>query len=101
MVKDSWGKKHVCPFCGVVFYDMKKEVIECPKCHKGLSVVDEIEFIKKKKKAESLVKDSQIDDLNVVDEDIDISDPDFFDVDNDAQSDIVRDNYDDDEDNYN
>ena len=50
MVKENWGKKHICPFCGAMFYDMKKEVVVCPKCKKNLTIDDEIEFIRKKKK---------------------------------------------------
>ena len=42
MVKKDWGKKHICPFCGAMFYDMKKEVVVCPKCKKNLTVEDEM-----------------------------------------------------------
>ena len=49
MVKESWGKKHICPFCGAMFYDMKKEVVVCPKCQKSLSHEEEMKFLEKKK----------------------------------------------------
>ena len=101
MVKESWGKKHVCPFCGAMFYDMKKEVVVCPKCSKNLSQEDELEFIKKKKKAETLVKDSQLDDLNVNDEVVDLSESEmFFDMDNDETSVSNSNYYSDEEEDY-
>jgi uncharacterized protein (TIGR02300 family) len=46
------GLKHVCPACGVVFYDLGKENAVCPNCGKSLDGSLEIEFIKRKKKAE-------------------------------------------------
>ncbi len=101
MVKESWGKKHVCPFCGAMFYDMKKEVVVCPKCSKNLSQEDELEFIKKKKKAETPVKDSQLDDLNVNDEVVDLSESEmFFDMDNDETSVSNSNYYSDEEEDY-
>ena len=101
MVKESWGKKHVCPFCGAMFYDMKKEVVVCPKCLKNLSQEDELEFIKKKKKAETPVKDSQLDDLNVNDEVVDLSESEmFFDMDNDETSVSNSNYYSDEEEDY-
>ena len=101
MVKESWGKKHVCPFCGAMFYDMKKEVVVCPKCSKNLSQEDELEFSKKKKKAETPVKDSQLDDLNVNDEVVDLSESEmFFDMDNDETSVSNSNYYSDEEEDY-
>ena len=44
---DIRGKKHICPFCNAMFYDMNKEIHNCPKCKKALSKDDELEFIKK------------------------------------------------------
>src|SRR5438477_2426346 len=32
LVKADLGTKHVCPSCGVRFYDLQKRPIECPKC---------------------------------------------------------------------
>ncbi len=79
MVKESWGKKHICPFCSALFYDMKKEELVCPKCNKNLSVNDEIEFIKNKKRAENLVKDSKLDEFNINEGiDSDLSDAEMF-----------------------
>lgn len=101
MVKESWGKKHVCPFCSTMFYDMKKEVVVCPKCSKTLSLEDELEFIKKKKKAEIKVVDSQLNDLNVADEVMDISESEmFFDMDTDETSVSKTNYYSDEEDDY-
>ena len=83
---DIRGKKHICPFCNAMFYDMNKEIHNCPKCKKALSKDDELEFIKKKKKAETKFKDDDkiIDNLDVDDNNIDLSESEmFFDMDND------------------
>lgn len=32
MVKPELGTKRVCPSCGIRFYDLLKEPIECPSC---------------------------------------------------------------------
>ena len=101
MVKDSWGKKHICPFCNAMFYDMNKEVVVCPKCSKNLSIEDEVEFIRKKKKTEMKETDKQIDDLNVNDDSADLSDLEmFFDMDNDETA-VSKTNYYSDEDREN
>jgi len=47
------GSKRVCPFCGAVFYDLGKAELICPYCGKKLEAALEIDFIKRKKKAES------------------------------------------------
>ena len=26
------GSKHVCPDCGTKYYDLRKDVVTCPKC---------------------------------------------------------------------
>ena len=83
---DIRGKKHICPFCNAMFYDMNKEVVNCPKCKKVLSKDDELEFIKKKKKAEVKLKDEDriIDSIDVDDGEMDLSDSEmFFDMEND------------------
>lgn len=83
---DIRGKKHICPFCNAMFYDMNKEVVNCPKCKKVLSKDDELEFIKKKKKAEIKLKDEDriIDSIDVDDGEMDLSDSEmFFDMEND------------------
>ena len=56
---DSRGKKHICPYCSAMFYDMCREHVACPKCNKSLSPEAELEFIKKKKKAEVKLKDDK------------------------------------------
>lgn len=101
MVKENWGKKHICPFCSAMFYDMKKEVVVCPKCKKNLTIDDEIEFIRKKKKTE-VKPDDQIEDLGVNDEVVDLSESEmFFDMDNDEQNSVSKTNYySDEEDDY-
>jgi uncharacterized protein (TIGR02300 family) len=32
------GKKHTCPSCGAVFYDLKRTPIICPKCETKIEV---------------------------------------------------------------
>ena len=32
MAKPEWGKKHLCPSCGIKFYDLKRSPIICPSC---------------------------------------------------------------------
>lgn len=32
MAKREWGKKHLCPSCGIKFYDLKRSPIVCPSC---------------------------------------------------------------------
>ena len=101
MVKENWGKKHICPFCGAMFYDMKKEVVVCPKCKKNLTTEDEVEFIRKKKKTE--IKPTQeLDELDVNDEVVDLSESEmFFDMENDEQNTVSKTNYySDEEDDY-
>ena len=100
MVKENWGKKHICPFCGAMFYDMKKEVIVCPKCKKNLTEEDEIEFIRKKKKTEVKPAD-QIEELDVNDEVVDLSESEmFFDMDSDEQTVSKTNYYSDEEEDY-
>ncbi len=76
MAKESWGKKHICPFCQTVFYDMKKEVIVCPKCSKNLTTDQEMDYLKKQKKVE--VEMDNIETLKVDDDSVDISESEMF-----------------------
>ena len=32
MAKPEWGKKRICPSCGLKYYDLNKSPITCPKC---------------------------------------------------------------------
>ena len=32
MSKDKLGNKHLCSNCGIKFFDLKKEIPECPNC---------------------------------------------------------------------
>ena len=34
MLKQAWGSKRQCLECGARFYDLNKDPIICPKCHK-------------------------------------------------------------------
>ena len=53
------GSKRVCPFCGAVFYDLGKQDHACPHCGKKLEAALEIDFIKRKKKAENKQHDTE------------------------------------------
>ena len=33
MAKLEWGKKRICPSCGLKYYDFNKSPITCPKCN--------------------------------------------------------------------
>ena len=33
MAKLEWGKKRICPACGIKYYDFNKSPITCPKCN--------------------------------------------------------------------
>ncbi len=82
---DIRGKKHICPFCNAMFYDMNKEVINCPKCKQSLSKEDEMEFIRKKKKAESKITEEETKIIDNIDMDeMDLSESEmFFDMEDD------------------
>ncbi len=32
MPEPEWGAKHICPSCGVKFYDLHRKPITCPTC---------------------------------------------------------------------
>ena len=32
VAKPEWGKKRLCPSCGVKFYDLRRNPVTCPKC---------------------------------------------------------------------
>ena len=84
-----------------MFYDMKKEVVVCPKCSKNLSLEDELEFIKKKKKAEINTKDSQLEDLSMDDGVVDLAESEmFFDMESDETSVSKTNYYSDEEEDY-
>jgi uncharacterized protein (TIGR02300 family) len=34
VLKQAWGSKRQCQECGARFYDLNKDPIVCPKCHK-------------------------------------------------------------------
>src|SRR5258708_27394780 len=34
VLKQAWGSKRQCQECGARFYDLNKDPIICPKCHK-------------------------------------------------------------------
>ncbi|MDR1476979.1 MAG: TIGR02300 family protein [Rickettsiales bacterium] len=90
MARDARGKKHVCPYCAAMFYDMGREPAVCPKCGKTLSSEAELEFIKRKKKAEVRPKDDKMDvELEVGDEGADSSESEMF-FDSDGEDGIAK-----------
>ena len=32
MEKSERGRKHICPDCTTKYYDLKKDVVTCPRC---------------------------------------------------------------------
>ena len=77
MAKESWGKKHICPFCNSLFYDMKQPLSACPKCKKNLTEDDELEFIKKKTLVKMPPKDEEVD-LKIDEEEARLSEEEMF-----------------------
>ena len=82
MAPNLRGKKHACPYCLTLFYDMGRQEVVCPKCKKILSKDAELDFIKKKKKAEVKLKDDRADaEFEVGDDNVDVSESEmFFDI---------------------
>ncbi len=78
MVKESWGKKHICPFCNSLFYDMKQPVLSCPKCKKNLTTDDELEFIKKKTFVKIPPKDEEVETLKIDEEEARLNEDEMF-----------------------
>ena len=37
MPKDEWGVKRLCAACGVRFYDLGRNPVDCPKCGEAYS----------------------------------------------------------------
>ena len=70
MAKIEWGKKRICPSCGLKYYDFNKSPITCPTCNvefdpdlylksrKGKSLSSKLE-------AENKVDTSDVEDIEV------------------------------------
>ena len=78
MVKESWGKKHICPFCNSLFYDMKQPILSCPKCKKDLTEADELEFIQKKTLVKIPPKDEEVETLKIDEEEARLGEDEMF-----------------------
>jgi uncharacterized protein (TIGR02300 family) len=57
VAKPEWGTKRLCTSCGARFYDLKRQPIECPKCHAVLDP-DQVTRLKRSRSAppEEVVK---------------------------------------------
>jgi uncharacterized protein (TIGR02300 family) len=79
MAPEARGKKHMCPYCSALFYDMGREAVVCPKCKKGLSAEAELDFIKRKKKAEAKPKEDKAEaEFEVGEDNVDASESEMF-----------------------
>ncbi len=78
MAKESWGKKHICPFCNSLFYDMKQPVLVCPKCKKNLTPDDELEFIKKKTLVNIPPKEEEVETLKIDEDEARLNEEEMF-----------------------
>ena len=70
MAKLEWGKKRICPSCGLKYYDFNKSPITCPTCN----IVFDPDLYLKSRKGKSMSSklgaENKVDTSNV--EDIDV-----------------------------
>lgn len=63
MPNPEWGVKRLCGACGVRFYDLGRDPVDCPKCGETYVSVLAAEKAKAAKIAEATAADSDEDDL--------------------------------------
>jgi len=95
MAKPEWGKKRICPSCGLKYYDFNNSPIKCPSCQTEFD--PDLYLRSRKGKALS----SKLSSENNSEMSEDISDIDEIDAEDDVVSDdtlieISKDNQDDD-----
>ena len=101
MTKPELGNKHLCPECGVKFYDMLKQPVICPGCQTKVAVSETISprskgevavaATAKKTAAAKPDADEDIDNVDdIIDEDIELEDEDddFIDLEDDDEDDL-------------
>lgn len=102
MPKEEWGVKRLCAACGVRFYDLGRDPVDCPKC--GETYVPVTTSVVKsrvtKAPVKKVVKDDDDDDDDVIDDDDDDDVPPIVasdDDDDDDKTPVADDDDDDDE----
>ena len=83
MAKPEWGRKRICPSCGMKYYDFKKSPIICPSC--GAEFDPDLYL--RSRKGKSLSTKISTDENSKISEDI--SDIDEIEIDSD--DDVVSD----------
>ena len=83
MAKPEWGRKRICPSCGMKYYDFKKSPIICPSC--GAEFDPDLYL--RSRKGKSLSTKISTDETSKISEDI--SDIDEIEIDSD--DDVVSD----------
>ena len=96
MAKPEWGKKRICPSCGLKYYDFNNSPIKCPSCQ---TEFDPDLYLRSRKGRALSSKLTSENDLDVPE---DISDIDEIDVEDEVESEddtlieISKDNQDED-----
>jgi len=99
MAKPEWGKKRICPSCGLKYYDFNNSPIKCPSCQTEFDP----DLYLRSRKGKALSSKLSSENNSEMSEDIsDIDDIDEIDAEDDVVSDddtlieISKDNQDDD-----
>ena len=96
MAKPEWGKKRICPSCGLKYYDFNNSPIKCPSCQTEFDP----DLYLRSRKGKALSSKLSSENNSEISEDIsDIDDIDAEDdvvSDDDALIEISKDNQDDD-----
>ena len=79
MAKPEWGRKRICPSCGMKYYDFKKSPIICPSC--GAEFDPDLYL--RSRKGKSLSTKISTDETSKISEDI--SDIDEIEIDSDDE----------------
>jgi len=75
---DVRGKKHVCPGCGAMFYDMNK-LEACPRCGKALDSREEIEAIRRRRRAAAAIPEPKLEpDVPADPDELEVTDTEVF-----------------------
>ncbi|AIL12929.1 hypothetical protein IM40_04450 [Candidatus Paracaedimonas acanthamoebae] len=71
VLKPEWGAKRICRKCSAHFYDLQKDIFECPKCNTSYSQDDfqiknlRTETGKGKKKVDKVTLEENLDMIDV------------------------------------
>ena len=67
MAKPEWGKKRICPSCGLKYYDFNNSPITCPKCKVEFDPDVYLRSRKGKSLSTKIVSENN-DDISIIDE---------------------------------